>query len=252
MLDSTIVRTLVSVWSWFALVVLVIIWTPLVAVVRLVTMPFDRGAYTAGLLFRKLAVAHQLATPIWTFKVIGEVPDDHRRPYVVVSNHESFVDILVIAHLPMEMKWLSKDQFFRFPLVGWMMRLVRDIPLVRGNRESAIAALAHCRQRLDDRVSVMIFPEGTRSTSGEMGPFKDGAFSTAIDAQVPILPLVVIGTSSALRKHDWRFHRSTAEVHVLDPIPTDGLGSEDVVALRERVRDLIAARRSELNASRTC
>jgi len=252
MLDSTIVRTLVSVWSWFALVVLVIIWTPLVAVVRLVTMPFDRGAYSAGLLFRKLAVAHQLATPIWTFKVIGEVPDDHRRPYVVVSNHESFVDILVIAHLPMEMKWLSKDQFFRFPLVGWMMRLVRDIPLVRGNRESAIAALAYCRQRLDDRVSVMIFPEGTRSTSGEMGPFKDGAFSTAIDAQVPILPLVVIGTSSALRKHDWRFHRSTAEVHVLDPIPTDGLGSEDVVALRERVRDLIAARRSELNASRTC
>ncbi len=252
MLDSTIVRTLVSVWSWFALVVLVIIWTPLVAVVRLVTMPFDRGAYSAGLLFRKLAVAHQLATPIWTFKVIGEVPDDHRRPYVVVSNHESFVDILVIAHLPMEMKWLSKDQFFRFPLVGWMMRLVRDIPLVRGNRESAIAALAHCRQRLDDRVSVMIFPEGTRSTSGEMGPFKDGAFSTAIDAQVPILPLVVIGTSSALRKHDWRFHRSTAEVHVLDPIPTDGLGSEDVVALRERVRDLIATRRSELNASRTC
>jgi 1-acyl-sn-glycerol-3-phosphate acyltransferase len=251
MLDSTIIRTLVSVWSWFALVILIIIWTPMVAVVRLVTMPFDRGAYAAGLLFRKLAVAHQLATPIWTFKVVGEVPDDHRRPYVVVANHESFVDILVIAHLPMEMKWLSKDQFFRFPLVGWMMRLVRDIPLLRGNRESAIAALAECRRRLDDRVSVMIFPEGTRSTSAEMGPFKDGAFSTAIDAQVPILPLVVTGTSGALRKHDWRLHRSTAEVHILDPIPTDGLGSDDVAALRDQVRDLIAARRSELNATRS-
>jgi 1-acyl-sn-glycerol-3-phosphate acyltransferase len=245
-IDSPAVRTALSIWSWLALGALVIVWTPMVAVVRLVTMPFDRGAYAAGLLFRKLAVAHQIATPIWTFQVVGNVPDDHRRPYVVVCNHESFVDILVIAHLPMEMKWLSKDQFFRFPLVGWMMRLVRDIPLRRGERESAIAALAQCRKRLDDRVSVMIFPEGTRSVTGELGPFKDGAFSTAIDAQVPILPLVVHGTRGALRKHDWRLHRATAEVHVLDPIETDGLTLDDTEALRERVRDIIAAHRAGL------
>lgn len=229
--------------------VLVIIWTPMVAIVRLVTAPFDRGAYAAGYLFRKLAVAHQRLTPLWTFRVEGEVPDDPRRPYVVVANHESFVDILLISHLPMEMKWLSKQTFFKFPLVGWMMRLAGDIPLRRGERESAIEALRQCADRLDKKVSVMIFPEGTRSKNGDLGAFKDGAFSTAIEAGVPILPLVVHGTRTALRKHDWRLGRSEAVVRVLEPVPTDGLGPDDVAALRERVRTMIADELATLVAS---
>jgi 1-acyl-sn-glycerol-3-phosphate acyltransferase len=239
--DSGFVRTLLSIWSWFVLGVVVIAWFPMVLVVRLVTAPFDPGRYAAGLLFRKLAVAHQKATPLWTFTVKGRVPDDPRRPYVVVANHESFVDILLISHLPMEMKWLSKATFFKFPLVGWMMRLAGDIPLVRGERESAIEALRQCRDRLDKRVSVMIFPEGTRSKEGELQPFKDGAFSTAIEAGVPILPLAVHGTKSALRKHDWRLGRSVAEVHVLEPVSTEGLTLDDLPVLRERVRNAIAA-----------
>ncbi len=236
-----IVRTVLSIWSWLALGILVIVWFPMVLVVRIVTAPFDRGAYAAGLLFRKLAVAHQRATPLWKFQVVGQVPDDPRRPYVVVANHESFVDILLISHLPMEMKWLSKATFFKFPLVGWMMRLSRDIPLVRGDRESVVKALTACRGRLDDRVSVMIFPEGTRSRSGELQPFKNGAFSLAIAAGLPILPLAVHGTRSALRKNDWRLGHSSAEVRILEPISTDGLTEDAVDALREQVRDRIAA-----------
>lgn len=239
-MDSRLARTVISLWSWLMIGVLVIVWTPMVAVVRLVTAPFDRGAYAAGYLFRQLAVAHQRLTPLWTFRVEGQVPSDPRRPYVVVANHESFVDILLISHLPMEMKWLSKQTFFRFPLVGWMMRMAGDIPLRRGERESAIEALRQCADRLDKRVSVMIFPEGTRSKDGQLGPFKDGAFSTAIEAGVPILPLVVHGTRTALRKHDWRLGRSEAVVRVLEPVPTDGLGPDDVAALREQVRTLIA------------
>jgi 1-acyl-sn-glycerol-3-phosphate acyltransferase len=239
--NSAFSRTVLSIWSWFVLGVVVIVWFPMVLVVRLVTAPFDPGRYHAGLLFRKLAVVHQKATPLWKFTVHGEVPADPRRPYVVVANHESFVDILLISHLPMEMKWLSKAQFFTFPLVGWMMRLAGDIPLVRGQRESAIAALEQCRDRLDKRVSVMIFPEGTRSKEGELQPFKDGAFSTAIEAGVPILPLAVHGTKTALRKHDWRLGRSNAVVHVLEPVDTEGLTLDDVPTLREQVRSLIGA-----------
>ncbi len=240
-MQSTLVRTVLSVWSWFVLGVVVILWTPMVAVVRLVTAPFDPGRYWAGYLFRKLTVVHQKLTPLWTFKVTGEVPSDPRRPYVVVANHESFVDILLISHLPMEMKWLSKATFFRFPLVGWMMTMAGDIELHRGQRASAIEALRQCRDRLDKRVSVMIFPEGTRSKTGELGPFKDGAFSTAIEAGAPILPLVVHGTRDALRKHDWRLGVAHAEVRVLEPISTEGLTLDDVESLRERVRDRIAA-----------
>jgi 1-acyl-sn-glycerol-3-phosphate acyltransferase len=236
-----VIRAVLSAWSWFVLAVLVIVWVPLVAVVWLATAPFDKGRYAAGFLFRKLAVVHQLLNPLWRFEVTGEPPADPRRPYVVVANHESFVDILLIAHVPFEMKWLSKSEFFKIPFVGWLMRMAGDIRLVRGESASAVDAIRECHDRLAARVSVMIFPEGTRSTTGELAPFKDGAFRLAIDAGVPILPLAVHGARNALRKHDWRFDKVRAEVRILEPVPTDGLTVADVPALRERVRDRIAA-----------
>ncbi|MGB0111895.1 MAG: lysophospholipid acyltransferase family protein, partial [Ilumatobacteraceae bacterium] len=212
----------------------------------LVTMPFDKGAYAAGYLFRKLTVVHEKLTPLWDFRTSGTLPDDMRRPYVVVSNHESFVDILLISHLPTEMKWMSKTSILRIPLVGWMMKLSRDIPLERGDAKSIVKALKASRQRLDSKVSVMIFPEGTRSKSGELGEFKTGAFRLAIDAQLPILPLAVYGTRDALRKHDWRLGNARAEVRVLDPISTEGLTNADVKELRDRVREVIATARDDL------
>ncbi len=243
---SEAARTVFSVWSWFVLGVLVIIWTPLVGLTRLVTMPFDKGAYAAGYLFRTLTVAHQKLTPLWRFRTSGTLPDDMRNPYVVVSNHESFVDILLISHLPTEMKWMSKIEMLRIPLLGWMMRWAKDIPLDRSSASSGAAALAASRRRLDQKVSVMIFPEGTRSKSGELRKFKAGAFNLAVDAQLPILPLAVYGTRDALRTHDWRLGNARAEVRVLPPVPTAGLTTADVPALRDRVRDMIIAARDDL------
>ena len=251
LLSTPVARTLLSIWAWLVLFVVIIVWTPLVAVVRLVTMPFDPAAYRAGHLFRKLAVVHQKLNPLWQFEVSGTMPDNPRNPYVVVANHESFVDILLISHLPFEMKWMSKAELFRYPLVGWMMRLSRDIRLERGDKKSGAAALQECRVRLDQDVSVMIFPEGTRSHSGELAEFKDGAFRLAIDTRLPLLPLAVIGTRDALIKHDWRFGSSRAEVKVLDPIPTDGLTQDDVPELRDRTRSVIAAAIEEMRTARS-
>jgi len=245
-MESALARTVFSIWSWLMLGVIVIVWTPMVAVVRLVTMPFDKGAYAAGYLFRKLTVAHERLTPLWKFRTSGTLPDDMRRPYVVVSNHESFVDILLISHLPTEMKWMSKIEILRIPLVGWMMRLARDIPLERGDAESIAKAMEASRERLSTNVSVMIFPEGTRSKTGELRPFKTGAFRLAIEAQAPILPLAVYGTRDALRKHDWRLGNAEAEVRVLEPISTEGLTMDDVQSLSDQVRDVIVAARDDL------
>ena len=236
-----IVRTVLSVWSWFVLGLVIITWLPLVAIVFVVTAPFDKGRYAAGYLFRKLTVAHQVLNPLWTFKVSGTMIDDPRRPYVVIANHESFVDILLISHLPWEMKWLSKETFFKFPAVGWMMQMAGDIRLVRGERDSVIAAMAACTDRLQKKVSVMIFPEGTRTRDGNLQPFKDGAFRLAIDNQVPILPLAVHGAYSALIKGDWRFGITDAEVRVLDPIPTEGLTLADLPMLKQQAHEAIAA-----------
>ena len=246
---SRVWQSIVSVWAWLALAVCILIWFPVMAVLRLVTAPFDPGRYLVGYVFRQCGVVSAALNPLWRFRRTGVMPADPRRPYVVVSNHESFVDILLISQLPWEMKWLTKAELFRVPFLGWMQRLAGDIPVRRGFGPSAIEAIAKCREVLANRVSVMIFPEGTRSTTADLLPFKDGAFRLAIDAGVPILPLAVHGTGTALRKHDWRFGRSTAVVRVLDPIDTDGLTPADVPALKERVRTLIAGARDELAES---
>ena len=249
-MQTTAARTVLSVWAWIVLAVLVVVFTPLVAVTRLVTAPFDPGRYHAGYLFRKLAVVHQRLNPLWTFTVEGDIPDDPRRPYVVVANHESFVDILLISHLPFEMKWMSKSEFFKIPLVGWMMQMAGDIKLVRGDKKASAQALIDSRDRLSERVSVMIFPEGTRSETGELAEFRDGAFRIAIQSGVPIIPLAVIGTRDALIKHDWRFGTTDAEVRVLPPVPTDGLTKADVPELRDRVRAIVAAELDAMRAER--
>ena len=251
LLQTKAARTVLSIWAWFVLGVTLIVIVPMVAVLRLVTAPFDKGAYHAGLLFRKVAVIHQKLNPLWKFTVTGEVPTDGRLPYVAVANHESFVDILLISHLPFEMKWMSKSEFFKIPFVGWAMWLVKDIRLERGDKKSGAKALLECRDRLHKRVSVMVFPEGTRSKSGELQEFKDGAFRIAIQAQAPILPLAVLGSRDALIKHDWRFGHSHAEVRVLDPIPTDGLTKNDVADLRDRARATIAEALDTMRAERS-
>lgn len=239
--------TLVSLWSWAVLATCLLVWLPILALIRLVTLPFDRGRYWAGFFFRKIAVVTATLNPLWRFRVSGTIPADPRRPYVVVSNHESFVDILLISHLPWEMKWLSKVEILRIPVLGWDMWLAGDVPVERGTRKSALKAMRRCQEVLAHRVSVMMFPEGTRSVSEEMLPFKEGAFRLAIDSGVPILPLVVKGTRSALPKHGWRFGRSDAEVRVLPPVETAGLTTRDVAALTERVRNLILAERTRMH-----
>jgi len=241
--------TLASLWTWLVLAGCVVLWLPMLLIARLVTWPFDPDGYWAGLLFRKIGPVTATLNPLWRFRVSGIMPSNPRRPYVVVSNHESFVDILLISHLPWEMKWLSKVEILRIPVLGWNMVLAGDVPVERGTRKSAVKAMRRCAEILQKKISVIIFPEGTRSTTSEMLPFKDGAFRLAIDAGVPILPLVVRGTASALPKHGWRFGRSDAEVRVLEPVETTGFTTKDVEQLKTRVRDLIQQAREEMRAS---
>ncbi|MDX2184271.1 MAG: 1-acyl-sn-glycerol-3-phosphate acyltransferase [Gemmatimonadaceae bacterium] len=238
--------TLLNWWAWVETVSLVIIGTPVVALTWLLTAPFDRGRYAAGRAFRLLGVTSVRLNPLWRFEISGEMVTDPRRPYVAVSNHESYADIFLISHLPWEMKWISKETMFKIPCFGWMMRMAGDIQLRRGERTSVVQAMAAARDRLNKRVSVMIFPEGTRSRDGEMLPFKDGAFRLAIETGAPILPMVVAGTRDAMAKGTFRFQKARARVRVLAPIETAGLTLDDLAGLRERVKTVILAARDEL------
>ena len=245
---SRLWQSILSLWAWLVLVLCILIWFPVMVVLLLVTGPFDRGRYIVGYVFRRIGPAMATLNPLWQFRYSGTMPQNPRHPYVVVSNHESFADILLISHLPWEMKWLSKAELFRIPIMGWMMWLAGDIPVKRGFGPSAVEAMERCRKALRQRVSVMIFPEGTRSKTAELLPFKDGAFRLAIEAGVPILPLALSGTGTALPKHGWRFGRSAAPLRVLKPVDTAGLTLADVPALKARIRDLIVRTRDSLAA----
>ena len=230
---------LINAWVWVGVVLIVLFGFPIMVVIFALTAPFDPGRYVAGRFFRLMGVAAVKINPLWRFRTEGRTISDPRRPYVAVSNHISYADIFLISHLPWEMKWLAKDTVFKIPVMGWIMHMAGDIHVVRGNRESVVSAIKGCRDRLAKRVSVMIFPEGTRSKTGELQPFKDGAFRIAIEAQAPILPIAVAGTRDAMQKGTFRFKRAVAVCRVLDPVETAGMTLADVPALRERVHGII-------------
>lgn len=227
-----------SIWTWTAIAVLLLVWLPLLAVVRL----FDRDPahYRTGRWFRRVGMAMTKVNPAWHIEITGEHPDNPRHPYIVVSNHQSNADIPIISCLPWEMKWVAKASLFRFPVVGWMLRLAGDIPVNRRDKISRARVLVHAKQVLAKNCSVMFFPEGTRSRDTRVHRFSDGAFRLAIKAQLPILPLAIDGTQDALPKHSWQFGRAEAvKLKVLPPISTTGLTADDTPALRERVRQQI-------------
>lgn len=240
-------RTLQHWWAWTAVGLAVIVGTPVVAVVYLFTAPFDPGRYAAGRAFRLVAVTALKLNGLWRFSTRGSLADA-RRPYVVVANHESYADVFLISCFPWEMKWLSKDTVFKIPLMGWMMQMAGDIKLVRGNRDSAADAIVQCRDRLAKKVSVMIFPEGTRSRNWEMLPFKDGAFRLAIESGAPILPIALGGTRHAMAKGSFRFLPARAIAQLLEPIPTTGMTFADIGTLKQLTRERIEAGRRVLAA----
>lgn len=233
-----------SLWVWTSAALLILIWFPLLGIMRL----FDRDPvrYRTGRMFRRLGVVMTKANPLWKLKIEGDMISDPRRPYIVVSNHQSFADIPLIANLPWEMKWLAKIELFRLPIIGWMLRMAGDIPVDRKNKREAVKAFIRASRYIANKCSVIFFPEGTRSPDGFVHRFNDGAFQLAIRAQVPIVPLVIEGSRDCLPKKSWKFGQPRdILLKVLPPVDTTGLNPEDVHHLREKIRTMIITQIAE-------
>lgn len=226
---------------WGSCVLLVLLWTPLIALYRLATFRSDPDRYEVGYLFHRIAVVAVHLNPFWDFRVVDDVRPDSRRPYVFVANHASNADPFLVAMVPWEMKWLSKKSIFDIPLLGWMMRVAGDVEIERGNKESARRAMEELRERLDHKLSIIVFPQGTRSPDGTVREFREGAFRLAIEAGVDVVPLAVSGTAESLPKGSIAFRETKATVTVLPPVSTKGLAVDDAPALAERVRSEIAS-----------
>ncbi|MBK7859777.1 MAG: 1-acyl-sn-glycerol-3-phosphate acyltransferase [Archangiaceae bacterium] len=233
-------RAALGLYTYAEFLVLALVFLPIMAVVAVFTAR-DPGRRLRGRWMRRFGRLTSDLTPLWRFTVEGRRPPgiDHRG-FVVVSNHQSSADPFLLSHLPWDMRWIAKAEAFKAPLSGWLIRLGGDIPLQRGVRASIERMLAAARATLAAGMSVMVFPEGTRSPDGRLQPFKDGAFNLAIEAQVPVLPVVLHGTRECRPKGSLWFGDASAVARVLEPISTVGLTLVDAPALRERVRERIA------------
>ena len=219
---------------------LILLGLPIQAFLLLVTYPFDWNRAVAGRFLRFVGVGISLTFPPWRLRVEGRWPA-RRGPFVVVANHQSMLDILMLSRLPREMKWVAKEALFRTPWVGWMLRMAGDIPIRRGDPESGGEALARARTYLERGMSVMIFPEGTRSAKGTLLPFKSGAFRLALEAGVPVLPIAVHGTARGMPKGGPWVRPCRAFARILEPIEVAGRGVDETALLKEEVRQRIAA-----------
>ncbi|MBW2591727.1 MAG: 1-acyl-sn-glycerol-3-phosphate acyltransferase [Deltaproteobacteria bacterium] len=182
------------------------------------------------LLDRRLIILHRFTSfwaslylwivPAWSISIKGRDKIKKHTTYIVVSNHQSQLDILSAFKLFFHFKWVSKAEIFKVPLIGWNMVLNRYIKLQRGVSDSAKKMMLQCEKTLAQGSSVYFFPEGTRSKTGILKPFKIGAFILAHKTRIPILPIVINGTKNALPKHSMNFHGQHAiSVEVLDEIP---------------------------------
>jgi 1-acyl-sn-glycerol-3-phosphate acyltransferase len=230
-----------SILFWTFLAITSLICFPIAVVIRVVTAPFDRRRVVLHRFTCFWASLYTWLNPVWRVHLTGREKIRPETTYVIVSNHLSLLDILVLFRLFRHFKWVSKSENFRVPVIGWNMSLNGYIPLKRGDRESVAHMLSMCDSALAAGNSIMMFPEGTRSDDGTLKDFKKGAFQLALENQVDIAPVVLTGTADALPKAGFVLRgRHRIGVEVLDPLPHDSFSDMSVDELTEHVHAMFA------------
>jgi 1-acyl-sn-glycerol-3-phosphate acyltransferase len=229
-----------SVAYWVFIVLTCPVFFAGALLVRLVTLPFDRRRIALHMFSSAWAVFYVYINPLWRLHITGRDILPSRAPAVLVANHASLIDIVVLFGLFKPFKWVSKQEMFRVPLIGWNMHLNDYVPLRRGSPESIRRMMAHCARHLATGSPVMIFPEGHRTPDGRLKPFKLGAFTLATRHNVPVIPIAVQGTGRALPRHGLILRDHVrARVQVLPALDPAAFPSPE--ALRDAAHASIAA-----------
>lgn len=216
-----------------------------------VCYPFDKKRVVVHTLSKWITDVVFGLPPFMKREVIGLENIDPHKVYVMVLNHNSMVDILSIYNLPLVFKWVSKREVYRIPIVGQLLFAHGDIVINRASTKEAMR-LVHERgmEWLKRGASVSIFPEGTRSKDGEIHNFKAGAFLLAKDAGVPILPIVLDGTKSMVRKGWLMNWRNKITIRVLPPVSAEDVQRRDVKDVMAEVRDTMVGTLAEIRSSK--
>ncbi len=185
---------------------------------------------------------------IWRLEVTGLEHLRKGKHYIIIANHQSMLDILAVcAALPLNFKFLAKRELFQIPFMGWAMASAGYVPVDRASHKSGREAARRIALVLQKNVSVLLFPEGTRSPDGKIQTFKMGAFKLARDNKVEILPVVVDGTGQALPKKSWFIRkRSTFVVSIGKPVSLDDFADASMDEAKEKIRHEMTGRLEQM------
>jgi 1-acyl-sn-glycerol-3-phosphate acyltransferase len=238
-----------SIIVWLIGVLYMILFFPLTFIIWFITLPFDRNRkITHWILIWQSWILLRLI-PIWKIKTEGREKAKKGTTYIIISNHQSILDILLINSLRYRFKWISKIENVKVPVLGWYLRMADYITVDRGNKESKEEMIEESLQCLNRGTSIMLFPEGTRSPDYEIGFFKRGAFQLAISSGRPILPILIDGSGGVLPKHGHIFkagHR--IRIKVFDPVQPESFNTEDPDILALKFSTFMTGALQELRA----
>ncbi len=203
-----------------------------------VCYPFDKKRVVVHTLSKWITDVIFGLPPKMGRDVIGSENIDPKQPYVIVLNHNSMVDILCLYKIPLVFKWVSKKEVYKIPLVGRLLFAHGDIVINRASAKEAMQ-MVHDKGKewLKKGASVAIFPEGTRSKDGEIHNFKAGAFLLAKDAGVPILPIVLDGTTTMIKGGFWMNWKNRITIKVLPPISAEDVEQRSVKEIMAEVHE---------------
>ena len=237
------IRTaLISVW--------VVLITLICATAAIVVSFLRKGGNFAHLVGRFWARSIVFVSRV-KVSVQGLEHIDPGAAYVYMANHQSMFDILtLLGYLPVQFRWLAKMELFQIPVFGYSMARVGDISIDRSNRKSAYKSLQEAAQKIAQGVSVVVFPEGTRSRDGQIKPFKGGGFYLAIRSGRPIVPVVIIGSHHVMPKGRLRIRHGQIILNINPPIETTHYNNSTKEILMESVRSTMKRDLERIKAGR--
>jgi 1-acyl-sn-glycerol-3-phosphate acyltransferase len=232
---------------WLFIVFSSFLLFPVALLIWAVTVLFDKRLMLLHQFTCFWASIYTWLNPVWRVTIEGRDKIRSGVAYVMVANHQSLLDILVLFRLFTHFKWVSKIENFRVPCIGWNMSLNRYIKLRRGDKESVDQMMAACERTLKEGNAIMMFPEGTRSFDGKLKAFKHGAFTLAQRVGAPLLPIVIQGTAEALPKRGFVLRgRHRIHIRILDEISYETFANLPVDAVILQVRGVIATELGEV------
>ena len=231
-------KPLYIIYQYLIAFPLIIVVTLFTAIFTILCFPWKNGkAPRAVQVFWSRSVLWFLLIPI---KITGQENVDPKQSYVFVANHQSFLDVFAVyGWLPNNFKWLMKKEIRKVPFVGTACAVAGHIFVDRSNPRAALQSMDHIKKELVDGISTVIFPEGTRTKTGEMGRFKQGAFKIAMDMGLPVVPLSLGGFFKAMPSGQaFANPRARVSLHIGKPIDISQFN--DINEAMEYLRNEIA------------